>query len=282
MRLWEAVFLAILGLVYLPALLGMAQVWREVDYYSHGFLVPVVAAWAVAGLRARLACAPRVRDRRGLLVIVAALLVYAWGTLTGSVSAAGLALVATVAGALLYLRGTAWLRILAFPVGFLIFMVPAPGGWVTPVIVKLQLFVSTAAVGLLRSAGVAVQQAGNVIHLPSGESLFVAEACSGITSIITLLPLAVFLAYFTERTLPRRLVLVAAAIPLAMLGNLLRVVVTVVAARAIGAAAVTTGPVHEWSGIAVYALACLALLGVGRSMRRLVPPEGKSVALPGA
>jgi len=75
---------------------------------------------------------------------------------------------------------------------------------------------------------------------------------------------------------------VAAAIPLAMLGNLLRVVVTVVAARAIGAAAVTTGPVHEWSGIAVYALACLALLGVGRSMRRLVPPEGKSVALPGA
>jgi exosortase/archaeosortase family protein len=99
--------------------------------------------------------------------------------------------------------------------------------------------------------------------------------CSGITSIITLLPLAVFLAYFTERTLPRRLVLVAAAIPLAMLGNLLRVVSTVVAAQSFGADAVTTGPVHEWSGVAVYALACLALLGIGVLMRRMVPPPTK-------
>jgi len=70
-------------------------------------------------------------------------------------------------------------------------------------------------------------------------------------------------------------VLVAAAIPLAMLCNLLRVVATVVAARFVGAETVTRGPLHEWSGVAVYAVACLALLAIGASMRRWRPPLAK-------
>ena len=275
MRPLDGVLLGLLALVYLPALLDMAQVWRHTDYYSHGFLVPVVAFWAATRLRRGLSRAPSARDPRGLLVIGAAIAAYLWGTLTGSLFAAGLSLVPTVAGALLYLRGSAWLRILVFPVGYLLFMVPLPEPWITPVIVELQLLVSRWAVELLQAAGMAILRQGNVIHLPGGSSLFVAEACSGITSIITLLPLGVFLAYFTERTLARRLVLVAAVIPLAMFGNLSRVVATIVATQYVGVEAATTGPLHEWAGVATYVLGCLALLGVGALMRVLIPPTAE-------
>ena len=106
----------------------------------------------------------------------------------------------------------------------------------------------------------------------------VAEACSGITSVITLLPLGVFLAYFTERTLTRRLVLVAAVFPLAMFGNLLRVVGTILAARWWGVETATTGGLHYSAVILTFVVGCLALIATGWVMRWLVP----ATAVPGA
>jgi exosortase len=271
MRPWEKFFLGGLALAYVPAFMSLAQVWRRVDYYSHGFMVPFVALWAANRLARRVARVPRERDTRGLVLITAALLVNAWGVLSGSAFVAGMSLVAAVAGAMLYLCGSEWLRILAFPVGFLLFMVPLPEAWITPVIVQLQLVVSGFAVDVLQQGGMSLLREGNVIQLPGGESVFVAEACSGITSIVTLLPLGVFLAYFTERSQLRRAVLVASIFPLAMLGNLLRVVGTLVACQYVGVDAATKGPLHDWSGVGTYVLGCLALLGVGALMRVFWP-----------
>ena len=114
------------------------------------------------------------------------------------------------------------------------------------------------------------------IELPDGASLFVADACSGITSVITLLPLGVFLAYFTERTWGRRLILIGAIVPLAMIGNLIRVVGTVIAAQEVGVEAATSGAVHESAGILTYVLGCAALLAVGWVMRLVAPPAARS------
>jgi exosortase len=151
-------------------------------------------------------------------------------------------------------------------------MVPLPEHWLAPLIVRLQLFVSSVGVAALQFFGEPVLRNGNVLQLASGESLFVAEACSGITSIVTLLPLAVFLAYFTERNLARRAVLVAAVFALAMLGNLIRVVGTVIAAGRYSVEAATSGVIHESAGLLTYVIGCVALLGVGALMRVLVPP----------
>ena len=150
-------------------------------------------------------------------------------------------------------------------------MVPLPPSWLTPVIVKLQLMVSAAAVELLGWFGSAVARSGNVIQLPAGDTLFVAEACSGITSLVTLTPLAIVLAYFTENTLARRLTIVFAVVPAAMLGNLLRVIATVLAAERYGAEAATGNWLHESAGLITFVLACLALIGLGALMRRLAP-----------
>lgn len=278
MRTNEILLCAALLVAFGPALLSLAEVWRSVDYYSHGFLVPLVALGMAMSHRARLARLPARRDPRGGMLIGLAGGIYLTGMAIGSTSVQGVALVTAIAGLVWLLRGPAWTRVLGGSIAYLLFMVPVPDAWLTPVIVKLQLFVSAAGIAILRGLGFSVFRDGNVIHLPGGESLFVAEACSGITSIVTLLPLAVFLATFTQRTFSRRLLLVATVVPLAMLGNLLRVTGTVVAVRAYGIES-ASGTLHDSAGILTYLLGCIALLGVGALMRRFLPDPPPGVPL---
>lgn len=272
LRRTDQALLAVLALAFVPALVSLARVWSSVEYYSHGFLVPLVSLYAVYHRREALRDLPAQRDRRGLVVLVAALLLYGAGAGAGLPGLQGLAFVGAVAGAVLLYGGARWLRALAFPVGFLLFMVPLPEAWLAPVIVEMRLFVTGAAVELLHAFGVEVARDGNVILLPGGESLFVAEACSGITSLVTLTPLAVFLACFTEPTLPRRLVLIAFVVPIAMGGNLARVVGTVLAAQSMGAERAAAGMLHESWGLVLFTAGCVILLAVGSAMRRLRPP----------
>ena len=193
----------------------------------------------------------------------------------GNPTLLGVIAVATVVAGVLALRGVAWASTLRFPLAYLLFMVPLPVDWVTPVIVQLQLLVSSVGIELLQLGGVAIFREGNVLTLPGGRTLFVAEACSGITSLLTLLPIGVFIAYFTESVLWRRIVLVAAVVPIALSGNLLRVILTVILSINVNVEFATEGPLHEWSGVATYVIGCVCLLGIGALMRRLVPVDGR-------
>ncbi len=267
----EWVLAALLLAAFVPALQAMAQVWRSVDYYSHGFLVPLVSLWSLLRTRPRrrrLALEP---SRAGLLLLAAALAAYAVGLAASLVTLQGLAFVTAVAGAVWLRRGGAWLRALSFPVGFLLFMVPLPESWLAPTITGLRLLVSQASVSLLQAFGTAVARDGNVLLLPDGQSLFVAEACSGVTSLVTLTPLAVLIAHLTERSTLRRVLLVLSVVPIALTGNLLRVIATVLTAERLGADAASGGPLHEMTGLFTYVLGCLVLLAVGRLLRRVLP-----------
>jgi len=255
--------------LWIPGLRVLAGVYGEVEWASHGFLVPIVALWAATAHRAALADRPARPLRGGVALVGALVLAYLAALLFGNPSVIGLVGVATVVGLVAALRGLAWVRTLAFPLAYLLFMVPLPTAWITPVIVRLQLLVSSVAVALLRAFDVAIHRDGNVLTLPGDVTLFVAEACSGITSLVTLLPIGVFIAYFTESVPWRRVALVAAVVPIALLGNLIRVVLTVALAMRVDVAFATTGPVHEWAGVATYVLGCLCLLAVGAGLRRL-------------
>lgn len=268
MRSSEWVLVGGLLVAFVPALLSLSAVWSSVDYYSHGFLVPVVAFWIARQQAGRAALRSGAGTPLGLAVLVVALGLYAVGLTGGSASLQGLAFIGALAGLVLHLRGPDALRALAFPIAFLGFMIPLPGDWITPFIVKLQLIVSSGAVDFLHLFDVAVARQGNVLLLPGGETLFVDEACSGITSIVTLTPLAVVLAYYTGRGVWRRVALVAAVLPVAMLWNLVRVVATVVAARSYGAEVATGSALHESAGLVTFVAACLVLIGLSSLLRR--------------
>lgn len=270
MRTGDWAVLALGILAFVPALIALASVWSQVDYLSHGFLIPVVAGFIAAARRDAWRALPARRDARGLALVALALALSTVGLLAGHPTTVGIAVVTAVVGATFALRGAAGVAVMRFPLAYLVFMIPPPVSWTLPVILRLQLWVSAAAVELLRFGGMAILREGNVIVLPGDQTLFVDEACSGITSVLTLIPLGVLLAWSTERTKLRRLLLVACIVPAAMLGNLVRVGVTVWAASRVGVDVATSGFLHEWAGIGTYVLACGLLLGVSAVMNRVM------------
>ncbi len=284
-RVLDRAVLAGLVIIFLPALANLARVWEEVDYQSHGFLVPVVAGWIAWSTRGSRRLLPRSIDARGAAVLALALALYSMSLLAASPSGQGLALVMATAGVVWWRQGRRRLRAMAFPIGFLVFMVPIPADWFTPLAVRLLLMVSWAAAGVLHVLGLEVTRQGNVLMLGGGTPLLVAEACSGLTAILTLLPIAVLVAYLSPLRSVRRAVLVASALPIAMAANLLRVVVTVLAAQVWDAVTVTSDPWHSLVGLLLYAIACVGLLAVARILRprEVRRPQGsRSAREPGS
>jgi exosortase len=264
------------GAAFVPAVLALAERWASAEYYQHGFLVPLVSI-ATAHPRLR-GIGPPVRWAPGLAALAGALAVYAVGVLMASVPLQGLALVGAVTALVARAWGPSGVRRLAFPLGFLLFMVPLPETWVNPVIVGLQMLASAGAVEVLQALGASVLREGNVIRLPGGESLFVAEACSGITSLLSLIPIGVLLARFGQRGVWRRALLVASVVPAALLGNAVRVILTVWLAQSYGAQRATSGALHESAGLLTSAFAVLLVMAFGALLARTAPRSSSSGA----
>ena len=153
----------------------------------------------------------------------------------------------------------------ALPLGFLVMMVPPPGFVVSRVMIELKLFVTYVSVELLNASGAVVAAVGNQIHVP-GHVLFVADACSGLTSIVTMLPLSVVVAYFFSHGIWRRVAVVLSVIPLAIAANVVRILFTVAMVGDFGIE-VTQGWLHESFGLVTFMIGTLALLSVARGLR---------------
>lgn len=265
MRVADIAGLIGVAVVFAPAVLALAGVWTTHEYYSHGFLVPIVAWWLFASKRSALG--PPGRDARGLTLLAFSGLLLAAGFAVGSPTLLGLSVVGAVAAIVTTAWGPAGLWRVIFPVGFLLFMVPLPQSLIDPLILRLQLWVSDAGVDALHWLGFSVLREGNILVLPGGQELFVDEACSGITSVITLLPLGAVLAHLGARGWLRRTLVMLSVVPIAMFGNWVRVLGTVAAAQRFGTERVLTGPLHDSAGLITFLFACSLLVGLGALLR---------------
>ncbi|MBW2359368.1 MAG: exosortase/archaeosortase family protein, partial [Deltaproteobacteria bacterium] len=181
----------------------------------------------------------------------------------GSVAGLGIPL---LLGAVAYaIGGVRLVRPLALPLVFLMLMVPPPQFLVYEALFRLKIFVTQASVALLRAGQFSVLAQGNQILVPD-HTLFVADACSGLTSIVTMLPIACIVAYFMSRDIWRRAVVIASVVPLAIAANVLRVTLTVAFVSQLGID-VAQGLLHESFGVAVYVVGLLALVAVARLVR---------------
>ena len=250
-----------------PAIGTLSFLWENLDYYGHGYALPLVAAYLAYGNRREILEA--IRDlqppRLGFVVVfgAGALEVLAYIGDVGSVSGLGISL---VLGAAAYaIGGFPLLRPLALPLLFLLLMIPPPQFLVYQLLFHLKLFVTQISVSVLQAGGVTVAAEGNQILLPE-HTLFVADACSGLTSIVTMLPLACIIAYFLSNSLWRRAVVIASVVPLAIAANILRITLTVLMTPSLGIE-VTQGSLHESFGVATYIVGTLVLVGLARLIR---------------
>ncbi len=262
------VTLLLVGALYAPVLSSMAVKWYEDPNYSHGFIVPFISGYAVYRRLGEIKAADAVPADRGLLLIIAALLLFVAASLVAESFTMGLSLVMTMAGIVLYLFGRKVCGLLLFPLGYLFFMVPLPYTVYDSIAFPLKLFITKYSVMFLKGVGVIVWREGNIIMFPN--AVFeVADACSGIRSLMSLLALGVAFGYFTRKSFAARFAVAASAAPVAVIANWLRVVITGMLAQFRGARA-AEGFFHEFTGLAVFGLAVAMLIISGVLIKRLV------------
>ncbi|MBI1865868.1 MAG: exosortase, partial [Nitrospirae bacterium] len=172
-----------------------------------------------------------------------------------------------LAGIVLVLAGWAVLRLVVFPLGYLIFMIPLPYTLYDSIAFPLKLFAAKAATAVLQIIWIPIHREGNILILEN-QTLEVADACSGIRSLVSLLALGVAMAAMFQRTTPRRIALVAAAVPIALFVNVIRIVVTGLLTHYVGPEA-ALGFFHEFEGMVVFAVALVMLFGTNLVLDRM-------------
>jgi len=258
---WQAVILILLiGWLYAAILFHLAQQWWHDPNFSHGIFVPLFSVFVLWQERSRLAALPTAPSAWGLLIAAFALCVLTVGVLGAELFLARFSLLLLIAGLVIYFLGWRFFRAVLFPSAFLILMIPIPAILFNQITFPLQILASKLAALVLPLAGVPVLREGNVIHLPA-MSLEVAQACSGIRSLLSLMTLAIIYGFLTETRIAIRIFLALASIPIAVAANSLRIVGTGLTVQYWGPER-AEGFFHLFSGwlIFVVSLAMLFLL----------------------
>jgi exosortase len=236
----------------------MFEQWRTDEDMSHGFLVPVVILWVIWRERARWRTQPVEPNGWGLAFLAVAAGLQFAGALGVGLFAASLAFLLSVAGAVVCLGGFGWLRALAFPLGLALFMLPKLAIVYNQATLPLQMLASRTAAGILTRAGIGVIREGNILDV-GGHRVAVVEACNGIRYLLSLGFMAVVFGYLADSKTWMRLALLAAAIPVAILANGVRV------AAAGWLPSLEGGMPHAVSGWLIFVL-CLATLMLLRQL----------------
>ncbi|MGD0646801.1 MAG: exosortase A [Acidobacteriaceae bacterium] len=263
----------LLGLVitaiYYQVIGKLVMDWYDNPDFSHGFLVVPFAMFLVWDKRKVLRETPIRQTWSGVWLLLAAIFVLFMGVYGAELFLSRLSLVMLLAGIIWTLCGRAMLRELRFAILVLLLAIPIPAVVFNQITFPLQLLASRMASALLPLFGVPVLRDGNIIQLPAMQ-LEVAEACSGIRSLMSLFAVAIFYGYFLERSTWRRVVLALASIPIAVVANAARIVGTGLCVQYWNPDK-AVGFFHEFSGWLMFIVSLCCLYFVHTLMRLKIP-----------
>ena len=255
--------------LYRDVIVKLVSDWAYDDNYSHGFLIVPLALYFAWERRDQLQAAAYRPSLLGLVVIAGSILTLIAGVLGAELFLTRVSIVGVSAGVVLFVLGWEHLRILALPIGFLLLMIPIPAIIFNQIAFPLQLLASRVGETALTAFSIPVLREGNVIIL-ANTTLEVAEACSGIRSLVSLLTLGIVYGYFMDPRSWIRVTIALATIPIAIAANGMRVAGTGIAAHYFGPEA-ATGFFHTFSGWLVFAFAFAMLFVVVNALLRLKP-----------
>jgi exosortase len=260
-----ALLSTLIVIMYAPVLSSLARQWWDDPNYGHGAFVPVFAAYVLWCERDRWRVPPHHASNFGFAIMLFAIGLRVLGTLGAELFTARLSLLILISGIVTFLAGFKVLRAMAFPIGYLVFMIPLPAIVYYQVTLPLQLWASRIGASGLVTVGIHTMRQGNLLILPNC-TLNVVEACSGIRSLLSLLAAVVAYAYLAEPSLWKRVALAVASIPIAIAINGLRLVVTGVLSFHFGPS-VDSGLVHLSLGLGFFALAFFSILFMHELLR---------------
>ncbi len=276
-RLWwkPALIALFLSFCYYDVVAKLVHDWWFDPDASHGFIVPLFAGYLIWQQRHKLAAMPARPSWVGLLIISAALGTLVIGVLGAELFLSRCSLVLALGGLVVYFFGWQFFRAVAFPWIFLFFMIPPPAIIFNQITFSLQILASQLAKESLTFVGVPVLLEGNVLKLPA-MPLEVADACSGIRSLISLGVVSIIYGYLAESRNTIRVALAAASIPLAVSANAARIMGTGIMVQYWDPDK-ALGFFHTFSGWVVFMIAMALLLGAHGLLRTVADAAGRRV-----
>ncbi|MGE0407168.1 MAG: exosortase [Candidatus Korobacteraceae bacterium] len=263
---WQpALVFLFLGLCYYDVVAALVRDWWYDDDASHGFVVPLFSLYLLWQRRADLETVPAQPSWSGLVAVASGLSMLIVGNLGAELFLSRFSLVIVLGGLVVQFFGWPMFRKILFPWAFLFLMIPPPSIIFNQVTFSLQLVASQLAKDSLNAIGVPVLLEGNILRLPV-MPLEVAEACSGIRSLISLGVVAIIYGFLLEQSSWMRLAIAAASVPLAVAANAARIVGTGVLVeywdpdKALGF-------FHGFSGWVVFMIAMGLLMAVHAALR---------------
>jgi exosortase len=228
--------------------------------YSHGYLIPFVSLWVVWSKREEFFAAPKKICKWGLLVIVMALSMHWLGAKMQQTRLSLMALILLMWGIPFYFYGWKVAKLLIFPCAYLIFCVPL--NFLDALSGPLQRMATSMAHGMLNGMGIECQRVGTQLMSPYFQ-LNVEAPCSGLRSLLAMTALTAVYAYFTQKTFVKKWILFLFSIPIAVAGNIGRIIsialVSITAGQKFG-----TGLHHDWSGYVLFTVAISLMVGFGK------------------
>jgi exosortase len=263
-RLAWAGFALAAAIVYWPVATKLVTDWWTDGEYSHGLICAPLAVGIAVARRRSWAEIPPASSPAGLAGAIAAVGLLLLGTLGAELFLTRISLLLFIASTVVFLYGWRHLGLVAFPLALLALSVPIPTVLMTRVTLPLQFAASGVAETALNIVRIPVLREGNVLVL-SNATLQVAEACSGVRSMMSLVVLGLLIARYAETRTIARWTIVASAIPVTLVVNALRVTLTAIAAHYYGPVA-AQGAVHEAAGMLLFLVAVALLMGLARAL----------------
>jgi exosortase len=249
---------------YIPSFIWMVERWTVQDtYYSHGFLVPFICLFIIWTKREsfeKLAVHPA--PKTGWSIFGAAIFIHLVSTLLRVSFTSGFSLIPVIVGLILVFLGKDFLKLLWFPIAFIAFMIPLPMVATANMSFRLKLLAAQIATLIVNGLGVEAVRDGSIIKTAHA-SVTVEDPCSGIRSLIALIALGALMAYFSHISRPRKAVLFASSVPIAVSTNIVRITALTLASEIYGSQ-FAMGWFHDTMGVLVFVLAFLMLSVVGK------------------
>lgn len=259
------IFIGTIGIFYRNTFVWLIESWMNNAYYSHGFLVPIIATYFIWRMKDDIFKIERRQSDSGLMLFVAGMILQIISTIYSIRFLSGLSLIITIFGILLYLFGWKLVDKIKFPILFLLLAIPLP--FIDLVAPPVQTTSAVSSEVLANIMGIPVERDGLILETPAG-SFEVALECSGLRSVLSLFTLSIIYAFILEGRPLMKLIIIISSIPLAMIGNILRITSVLIIANKYGKE-VAIDYFHDLSSILVFIIVLLGLFMIGRCFGRL-------------
>lgn len=259
----------ITAILYAPVFFDLYRSgWKLLDY-THAYFILPVSLWIVWQNRAKLrelAFGETQNSYRGLglTLLVLGVLLYFFGWRQEYLFIKTVSLLPVLFGVTLYVWGPAVTRVMSFPIGYLLLLVPPPMGILDAVTLPMRYATSVAATVILQLLMLPVRREGLLIYIGTSE-IYMGAPCSGLRSLVTMLSLGLVYAYFSRGPFRKKLILTGCIIPFALIGNLVRVLAMCLVTYFFGEE-VGQGFYHNFSGIVIFVILVLSLIWLDRRL----------------